>query len=217
MADAPSALVAARAALASGTVGALVSDLGGVLRHLDPALLDALDRDLSLPRGSVLTAILGNPFLGEVIRGRGTFAQWRERAVSDLIAAGAAVDTAHTAVERWASSAAEVDHDIAELLRKASQPGVPTFIFTNGTDRVPDELAALGLGDLTGSSGERLLNTVDFGEAKPHRATYAAAHRRIEEVFDRPIPASGVLFLDDSAADVEGARAFGWEALHYAR
>lgn len=209
----PSSVETARALLASGEIDVIVSDLDGVLRRFDPGLWDELDRDLGAPRGTAHQAILGSPLLTEVTHGRATHAQWRGRATEDLRARGFDSLSARAAVDRWASSPATVDPDVADLLREAQGHDVPVFVFTNGTDRVPEEMAAIGLDEFAGPHGDHLLNSIDLGSTKPHRAAFAAAHRRIERALAREVPVGRVLFLDDTDGHVDGARAFGWRAL----
>ena len=58
--------------------------------------------------------------------------------------------------------------------------GLGVFVLTNGTDRVPEELDELGLGDFLGTRRRFLLNTADLGAAKPDREAFVRAHARIK-------------------------------------
>jgi Predicted hydrolase (HAD superfamily) len=81
-------------------------------------------------------------------------------------------------------------------------------VFTNGTDYVPEEIELLGLTPLF----DRILNSADFGIAKPDPQAFAAAHRVIEADLGHPIARSDVWFTDDRPDNVEAAREFGWDA-----
>lgn len=210
-------LESVRALLAAGGIDVLVSDLDGVLRHVDPGLWERLDAATGTASGSSFAAILGNPMLADVTRGRAAHAQWREDAVARMQEAGAAPEAARNAVATWADTAAVVDEDVLALLRDARGQGLAVFVFTNGTDRVPQELRLLGLQELTGADDAHLINSAQLGAAKPEPASFARAHRQIEARLGRGVPAGAVLFLDDSAANVEGAQVFGWTAERYRR
>lgn len=215
--------------LDSGSARVLVSDLDGVLRVFDQGLWDELDAELGVGRGSSFRATLGHPYLEEVTRGRGTHARWRELAVEHLVAAGAEPAGVGRAVDRWADTPATVDEGVLGLLDEARSGGVPVFVFTNGTDRVPAELAQLGLDAVVGAHGDHLINSAELGHAKPNREAFARAHKRIEQQLSQERGETGradrergellhlrpdeVLFLDDSHRHVGSVRAFGWQAV----
>lgn len=225
----PASLRTVRHLLDSGTPRVLVSDLDGVLRVFDQGLWVELDAELGVDHGSSFRAMLGHPYLEEVTRGRGTHARWRELAVEHLVAAGAEPAGAGRAVDRWADTPATVDEGVLGLLDEVRAGGVPVFVFTNGTDRVPTELAQLGLDAVVGAHGEHLINSADLGHAKPDREAFERAHRRIEHQLSQErggdvradrgrgepvhLRPGEVLFLDDSSRHVDGARAFGWQAV----
>ncbi|MFC0676030.1 HAD family hydrolase [Brachybacterium hainanense] len=208
-----SSLAVIEGLLASGATSAVVSDLDGVLRVFDPELWAELDERMSVPAGTAFRAILASPVLGEVIRGRMTHARWRERARADLAAAGVPAGQAHDAVARWAAAPARVDPQVRDLLIRAREAGRTVLVLTNGTDRVREEVAALDLAAVIGPEGERLLSSHEIGSAKPEQETYAAAHRRLEELAGAPLAADEVVLLDDSPGNVEAAMAFGWRAV----
>lgn len=62
----------------------VVSDLDGVLRVFDASLWDELDAMTGTPDGTSFRAVLGHPYLDDVVRGRGTHARWRELAALGL-------------------------------------------------------------------------------------------------------------------------------------
>lgn len=226
-----------RALVASHDVRAVVSDLDGVLRIFDPGLWDRLDRRADVAPGAAFAAILGHPFLEEVTRGRGTHAQWRERAVTELVAQGALLRAARETVHLWADTPARVDPEVLAQLRSFRDQGLGVFVLTNGTDRLPDELEELGLTGLLGDHRRFLLNTADLGAAKPEREAFARAHARIREELagepgaepsdeadgeadedsTAPLAPAQVAFLDDSSGHVRAAAAFGWRAVLHRR
>lgn len=113
-----------RALVASHDVRAVVSDLDGVLRVFDPDLWDRLDHHADVAPGATFAAILGHPFLEEVTRGRGTHAQWRERAEAELVAQGAVPRAARDTVSLWADTPARVDPEVLAQLRSFRDQGL---------------------------------------------------------------------------------------------
>lgn len=196
----------------------VVSDLDGVLRVFDPSLWARLDAVAGTPEGTVFAAILGNPFLDEVVRGRGTHLQWRGRAAAALTAGGSTPEAADRTIETWLASPAEVDQEVLAELERLRRAGLGVFVLTNGTDRVPEELEELGLSAFLGANGRFLLNTADLGAAKPDHEAFERAHARLERELGSTLRADQIAFLDDSSRHVRAAAEFGWHAvLHVAR
>lgn len=208
-----SALRSFRELALSPAIEVVVSDLDGVLRLFDPTLWQDLDGRLGLESGGARRAVLGSVLLQEVIRGQATHAQWREHAVAELVGLGCEPLAARAAVDEWAETPATVDLEVEDVLEDARYEDKRVFVFTNGTDRVREELDDLGLLAPLGPDGRFLLNSAELGAAKPDIEAFAAAHARIEEVLGQSVERSAVAFLDDHPGHVEGARAFGWQAV----
>lgn len=206
---------AARTLIDRSEVEVVVSDLDGVLRVFDDGLWGRLDQDLGADPGTSFAAILGHPILEEVTRGRVSHSRWRELAVHDLISEGIEPGRAGVAVRHWADTPAVVDRAVLSLLTGARERGLPVFVFTNGTDRVREEIMTLDLETVTGEGGQFLINIADLGHAKPEREAFRLAQQRIDEVVGREVEPAQVLFLDDSAGHVKAAQQFGWRALRH--
>jgi putative hydrolase of the HAD superfamily len=181
----------------------------------DQDLWPRLDARLGLAPGTCFAAVLGHPLLEEVTRGRADHARWRAAAREELVARGAAVGPAGRAVAEWAAEPGAVEPVVRDGLERLRDAGTPVLVLTNGTDRVPEELDAIGLAPFLGPGRRWLLNTADLGAAKPEREAFARAHVALEERTGRPVERSRVAFLDDSAGHVAAAAAFGWRALRH--
>ncbi|MGP9536796.1 HAD family hydrolase [Brachybacterium sp. AOP43-C2-M15] len=194
-------------------VRAVVSDLDGVLRVFDRSLWSELDEMTGTAPGTAFRAVLGNPYLDEVVRGRGTHACWRELARRDLVEAGSAPADARAAVDRWASTPARIDPVVLAGLQGFRARGISVFVLTNGTDRVPAELSELGLDPFLGPGRRLLLNSADLGAAKPDPEAFRRARERIQQVLGEEVPAARIALLDDTAGHVRAARSCGWHAV----
>ncbi|GAB2751857.1 haloacid dehalogenase [Terrabacter koreensis] len=193
---------------------AYVFDLDGVVRDFAPGDPSAaIEAALSLPSGHVAATAFHADLLLPTITGRQTFDDWYSAICAALEDATAEPGRVRHHMEAWrANRGTAIDETVGRLeaLRSA---GHRTYVFTNGTDNVPAELELLGLGRLF----DGLLNTADFGVAKPDPLAYAAAHRAIEGDLGRELARSEVWFTDDREDNVAAAREFGWDAEVFSR
>lgn len=205
-----------RALVDDHDIRVVVSDLDGVLRVFDEALWQELDALAGTPDGTAYQAILGHPYLDEVVRGRGTHRQWTEHAAAALVAVGSTPQAADAAIAAWLASPARIDRAVLTQLESLRAAGLEVFVLTNGTDRVPEELDELGLMAFLGPHRRYLLNSAGLGAAKPDREAFERARARIERELGTTLRPEQIAFLDDSARHVRGALRAGWRAvLHH--
>lgn len=185
-----------------------VLDLDGVLRtHDTSGGVAAAERDLGLEPGGLLTLAAGLPEAGEMIHGRARYADWSAAVTTRLLADGHGEELVSSAVTAWTS-----DHGIPipatlEIVDRRLTQDRPTFVFTNGSDRVAEELDSIGLSHLL----HHLLNSAELGVPKPDPGAYAAAHAAIEARLRRVVGRGEVGFTDGRPANVDAARRFGWQ------
>ena len=151
---------------------ALLIDLDGVLRHVatpPPAEAFAWAR------------------LRPVLAGEVSQAQW--------LADAPAVDA--DAVAAWAADPGTVDPAVRDFVAEVRAAGIPVGLAANGTDRLPEVLALLGL---TGAF-DAVVNSAVVGVHKPAPGFFDAAVEAIG------VPAPWVLFVDDDDRDIRAARA----------
>lgn len=189
--------------------GVAVLDLDGVLRNFDTsgAVADVEHR-LGLPVRGLPDLAFSLPVMGEMLVGRARYADWSAALHERLLQDGHPPHLAAEAIRLWTSDHGTPIAPTLAVVDELAEAGTPTFVFTNGTDRVPAELERMGLGHLVPA----LLNTHTFGVAKPAAEAFAAAHEAIESRLARAVGRGEVHFTDDSATHVEAARAFGWQA-----
>ena len=195
---------------------AYVFDLDGVVRDFAPGSPDAaIEAALGLPAGSVAATAFRPELLHPTVTGRQTFEQWYAAvctALADAVphVAGSAGAQARVReqMEAWrAHRGSPVDETVARL-EALRGDGHRTYVFTNGTDWVPEELALLGLDQLF----DGVINSYELGHKKPDAEAYAAAHALIEADLGRTVERGEVWFTDDRADNVAAAREFGWHA-----
>lgn len=189
----------------------VVFDIDGVLRTFDVGSVDAdLEERLGLAAGAWAQIAFGLPHLTQVVTGRISFTQWCHSIAAALEGRGADPDLIPDAVADWVAYRGTPVPATLALLEEFRADGVAVFLFTNGTDNIPDELRQIGLGHLV----DLTLNSAVFGVAKPAPEAFAAAHAAIEEALG-PIPRSDVLFTDDRPANAKAATDFGWTGVHF--
>ena len=191
-----------------------VLDLDGVLRDFDASgERTRNERELGLPREGLPALAFSLPQAGQMVVGETTYAAWVRALTARLLELGHPEPLVAQVVQGWQRDRGTPVAATVELVDELRAKGTPVFVFTNGTDRVPAELEQIGLGRLVPS----LLNTHDLGAAKPDPQAYAAAHAEISRRLGREVSPAEVRFTDDRPANVEAARAFGWQAQVFRR
>lgn len=180
----------------------LFLDLDGVLR-LWPRDYSALEAEYSLPGGSLTAVAFESGLLQQVITGRLSDVQWRTEVASRLSAAFPR-SRAHEAVTAWSAPAGSVHQGVLRLAtqaRKVCRLG----LITNATDRLPRDLATLGLAE----DLDFVINSSDVGHAKPNPEIF---HYALALASAQP---AEVVFVDDKPSNVAAASALGIRAHHF--
>jgi len=180
-------------------VDGLVIDLDGVIRHWDQAHIADEEARLGLPAGALHAAAFAGDRLRRAVDGRLPFHRWCEEIGADLAAAHG-VD-ARDAGDAWATSTWHIDLRVMDLVA-AVRERVPVVLLSNASDRVTEDLEHSGIAD----AFTAVVGSADIGVAKPEARAYQVAADRIH------VPVDRCLFIDDTEANVEGARAVGMRA-----
>jgi putative hydrolase of the HAD superfamily len=166
-------------------VSVVLFDLDGVVR--------------SFPDNAHLSAIWSVAFepglLDQAVTGKITDEEWRTEIARRL------GDEGHEELAAWNASCGEVNPNVIELVRMVRRR-VPVGILTNGTTRLSEDLARLGIAE----EFDRIFNSCDLGVAKPALEVFRLVCGQLDA-----LPAS-VLFVDDSPNHVDGARRAGMQA-----
>jgi putative hydrolase of the HAD superfamily len=188
---------------------AYVFDLDGVVREFHADSREALiETSLGLPAGALMQVAFRPDLVEPTITGRQTFEQWYGAICLALEAVVPEPARVREHMELWRAHRGTPIDETVERIRALRGNGHRTYVFTNGTDLVPQELELLGLTDLF----DRVLNSADFGVAKPDRRAFEAAHQAIEAELG-PLDPAAVWFTDDRMDNVAAAAEFGWQAL----
>lgn len=186
-----------------------VLDLDGVVRTFDTSgAVAEVEQRLGLPVRGLLDLAFSLPVAADMLVGRARYADWSAAVHERLLEDGHPAPLAEEAVSLWTSDHGTPIAPTVALVDELIEAGRPTFIFTNGTDRVPAELERMGLERLL----PRLLNAHTLGFAKPTPEAFAGAHAEIEARLGRTVGRAEVHFTDDSPVNVDAARVFGWQA-----
>ncbi|CAN5645240.1 HAD-IA family hydrolase [soil metagenome] len=189
------------------TASILVMDLGGVTcRWLPDRRLAALAELSGLPAATIDASLFESGFDDATERGRfpleDLLAQLRA-----LLGLGDGVGTqAEVTAELRAAWASAFDPDlrVLDLVTRASTPAV---LFTNNGPLLEEALAH-ELGPV-GDAFDRVLCSWRLGATKPDPTAFARAAEALD------VEPGQILFVDDSVANVEEARAQGWQAHHF--
>ena len=187
-----------------GAYGAVLCDVDGVLRHWPAS--DGLERAHGLPPGTFWDVAFAPGRLLPAITGEVSDEEWRAAVAGDLAKVCGSAERARAAVAAWSDLLPRVDHEVVALLARVREV-VPLALVSNATSRLEWDLARQGLAELPTT----VVNTSRIGVAKPDPRVYRIAAERVG------VPVARCLFVDDTAANVEAARAAGMPALHFRR
>ncbi len=179
---------------------AVVFDWGGVLmRTEDYTPRHRWDAKLGLPTGAVEKVVHGIPEWGQVQQGQITLdAYWR--AVQRRLG----LDVEETAaLAQGFYRGDRLDADLVTLIRELRRSGVRVALLSNNISALAGEIEELGLGEMFRPQ----VISADIGVMKPAAGAYQAVLHQLD------VDAENTLFIDDSPANVEGARAVGMHAL----
>ncbi|GAA2254447.1 hypothetical protein GCM10010232_49430 [Streptomyces amakusaensis] len=109
------------------------------------------------------------------------------------------------ASEAWAADRGDADPAMAGLLRRARAAGLVTCALTNNTTAVHGDLELHQITDVF----EHVANSAEIHMTKPAPGAYATALSMMD------LPASQVVFTDDSRTNVTAALHLGLHAHHY--
>lgn len=179
------------------TLGLLLLDLDGVLRHFDPLLVASIEDRHGIARGRLEEVAFADPQITAVTTGRLSRADWI-RGIGVRVGSPAAAD-------EWGRQEPRADEELLGLVDEVRDRGLPVAILTNGTDTIPAELAAAGIDVRV----DRIFNSAEIGHAKPDP-------RSFQHVLDAmAVPPDQVLFVDDSPAKLAGAAELGLHTHHH--
>lgn len=178
-------------------IRAVVFDLDGVVRHHDPAQVDAIEARHGLSTGAITAAAFAEPLITRLVTGRISRADWVREVGSRLGNTGA--------VAEWAAQIARADPEILRLADELRTAGVTTAILTNGTDETTAEARELGLA----AHFDAVYNSAEIGYAKPDV-------RAFQHVLDGlSVTGPEAFFTDDSASKLAGAVELGMTVHHF--
>ena len=183
-------------------VDAVVIDLDGVIRHWDPTYGPQVDERLGLPAGTIAAVGLEPHRLERVVDGRLPFEAWCEE-IGQVVAAEHGVDASEVA-EAWATATWQIDLAVLDLV-DAVREVVPVALLSNASTHLQIDLDLCGIGDRF----DLVVGSADLGYAKPAPEAFLAAAEGLGLPIDR------MLFVDDTIANVEGARAAGMRATRF--
>ncbi|WP_245791760.1 HAD family hydrolase [Actinacidiphila rubida] len=182
---------------------ALLCDLDGVIRFFDHRELNRLEEESGLQAGDTLRTAFTPERERALLLGRLTRAEWAA-SITEGLTARVGGSRAGELAAAFTGAPNRVDPEVVGMLGRL-RGTVPVVLVTNATVWLDEDLARLGLHDVA----DAVVNSSRVGVAKPDPAIYAIAAERAG------VPAGRCLFVDDSAANVEAARAAGMSGLHY--
>lgn len=178
---------------------AVIFDLDGVIRDWNDDAMYDLEAAFGIEPGAILAVGFGTELGPAATTGRITYREWMDeirRRILDEYGHGVT-----GALDEWEANVGMVDTEMLAVLR-AVRRHCTAAVLSNGTTRLRRDLHALDLID----EFDVIFNTAEIGIAKPDPAVF---HHVLGELGART---GQVVFIDDLAENVEGARAAGLRA-----
>ena len=191
--------------LASHQGSWLIFDFGNVLIQIDPARSIKAFQTL----GAQADLHLDADFFHDFETGAITATEFRRALRSQLrwASADSSIDRA------WNALLLEIPPKTLSVLRSLRAEGYRLALLSNTNpihiDEVRRRLGPFGYGEFA-RCFERTFYSYEMGLRKPDPAIYAAVDRELGITS----PAE-VLFIDDNAANIASAAAYGWRTLHF--
>ncbi len=176
------------------TIGTVLLDLDGVIRHFDPDHLASVERANGLAPGALMAAAFAPSVLEPVITGHVTRRAWATQ-VGDLVGSP-------KAAEQWMAEPGRIDWQIMDLVDELRRRGFTVAVLTNGTDTIARELADFGID----SRFDAVFNSAEIGAAKPDRRAFEHVCHALG------VEPQTVFFTDDSPSKLGGALELGMTA-----
>ncbi|WP_406323964.1 HAD-IA family hydrolase [Streptomyces sp. NBC_01637] len=181
----------------------LVVDLGGVLFHFDHAhRLQRLADVFALPTDRIDMLLWRSGFSADCDWGKYTHAA----EIRDCIRAATGFTGSDDDLDAAWCSAFRPDHAVREALER-HRDSLPLALFTNNGPL--EQEALMGLYPTMFDGFGHLLFSYRLGHRKPDPAAFDAAAKQLGAC------PGDILFIDDSAANTDAARAAGWTALRF--
>ncbi|WP_240506217.1 HAD family hydrolase [Thermoactinospora rubra] len=179
---------------------AILCDFDGVLRHHDLSVQADIERRYGMASGTLLGVALAPEVVTPAILGRITEEEWRA-AIAEALGGD---ERARRIAAEFAEVPSWIDEEVRSLLAKA-QEHVPIVLVTNATTKLEEDLERLGLAYFA----DAVVSSARVGVAKPDRRIFEIAAKEAGAAPER------CLFVDDSPANVEAARALGMTGVHF--
>lgn len=180
-------------------LAAVIFDLDGVIRDWNDDAMYDLEAAFGIEPGAILAVGFG-PDLGPLATtGRMTYRDWMDEIRRRILAEYG--DGVVGALDEWEANVGMVDTEMLAVLRRV-RSHCTAAVLSNGTTRLRRDLHTLDLID----EFDVIFNTAEIGIAKPDPAVFHHVLGELGTDVDR------VVFIDDLAENVEGARAAGLRA-----
>ena len=185
-------------------VDAVIIDLDGVIRHWDNEAIPAAEKELGLPPGTISDAAFAPARLDRAMRGLLTAEDWYDE-IGATVAGRHPVD-AEAVAAAFSEIGWRIDESVLDLVsevRRIAQ--VPVVLLSNASTRLDEDLLVSGIA----SSFDATVSSADIGVTKPDAKAFLAAAEAAG------VDPSRCLLVDDTSANIAGARALGLRTVHF--
>lgn len=172
-------------------------DFDGVLRYWSGTEIAEAEQQLGLAQGCLFDLAFEAELVAQAVTGRLSHREWQQ-AVQQVLTERYDCEVAERLIAAWKQASFEINHGLLEGI-KAIAPNAQRVLVTNATTQLSEDLrAAELLNDL-----QHVVNSSTIGVTKPAARFFETA---LSIACSEPQRA---VLIDDSAANIEAARAVG--------
>jgi putative hydrolase of the HAD superfamily len=182
-------------------IDTLIIDLDGVVRHWDMDHYASTVQALGVTRQQFADVAFADELLGSAMVGAITAEEWGDE-IGRRLGESHGCDPARVA-RAFAALGWSIDTDVVALVQRVRDLGrVRVALFSNASTRLEADLESCGLD----REFDVIFNSARLGVSKPDPEAFRTVARALRTTPER------CLFVDDTLANVEGARAAGMQA-----
>ncbi|KZX70543.1 hypothetical protein A3712_07540 [Vibrio sp. HI00D65] len=182
-------------------ISTVLIDFDGVIRHWSNFEMEEYAASLGLVSNPLFACAFSEKNLLPAITGQISHDEWCEAVYLELsLVHGNSI--AKKLVNKWCSLGAVIDLEFLNNIRSLLS-SCKLVLVTNATSRLPSDLANVGLE----RAFNEVINSSEIGVAKPNSLFFNRLMTQLS------VTAEQCIFIDDSSANVEVARALGIESL----
>jgi len=183
--------------MGSAEIKVILCDLDGVLRSFPTSMDEVVEYKYDLPMGSIRDKAFEKELLKKLVTGKISNKEWCEN-ISQSLSSEFPTKNVSRAIKEWGEFPGVLNNEVLDILI-AIRKKVPVALITNGSDKLKEDLEALGVTD----HFEHIIYSSELGFAKPKKEIFEHALKKFN------LKSEDAFFIDDSKSHTDAASKMG--------